>query len=323
MASVKVLQGNPEKRGLSAREREYLQQLIPLYQKKIQGLDLARLDSKRGIDLIQDRDRIASLQYSLGMISESVATRAESVRIIDSKVNALEEDMFKKAGVEKQHEKTAKELHDSISAGGNRAIASAASEFSWHRLEELQKSIEEEREDMDSRCDEVITYRVISATMMLLIGDYERAFETAFNTMAKYNDASIFGPAEAFMIGLVANSEDVAAFLASEKRVPEALKLLEISLKSAEESVSIVGKLADNIPDIVSLEAELEKHVAMILMRLGREGEAYSYIKTAADKHAKKSNDDIAISLLDFGIALDSSSFETDKLTGFKSIGRD
>ncbi|MHB1830606.1 MAG: hypothetical protein ACYCO0_04405 [Candidatus Micrarchaeaceae archaeon] len=323
MASVKVMHGNPERHGLSAKEREYLQQLIPLYQKKIYGLDLATLDSKRSIALIQDRDKIASLQYSLGMISEATDTRNESVRIIDLKVDALEKDMLKNADVVKQHEKTAKELYNSLSANSNRTVISAASESSWRRLEELQKTVEKEWKDIQNCCEEVITYRIVSATIMLLVGNYDGAFETAFNVITRYNTVGIFGPAEMLMIGLIANSEDIAAVLVNERKISEAIRLLEISLKSAENSASMVEKLADSIHDIINLEVELEKHVATILVSIGREREAHLYIQATADKHVKKNHSDIAISLLGFGMELDSASFEMGALPEFKSINRE
>lgn len=275
-------------------------------------LDFHKLDFRSSMALISSRDAISSLQHHFGMVNESISTRRESIRIINSMIEQVEDNIFKKAEIVKQHGKEISEGERKISANKKKVLMSSSSEFAKEELEQLQETLNGEFNELNNYCDWAIGYRLASATTMIIIGDYSKAFEMTSEAMNKYNKEEIHGPAESLMLRLIVNSEDVADFLSQNGKMAEAIKLLEISFKNAVDTALEVEKLVKNgSSGLISLGTELEKHAARILDYIGRAEEAHLYIQAVADKHINEGDEKSAIELLNYGMSLASNNSYT------------
>ncbi|MHB1830607.1 MAG: hypothetical protein ACYCO0_04410 [Candidatus Micrarchaeaceae archaeon] len=306
MEFAKPATGKPATPKIGFMSALYASQMILLYQKKLESVDLANLDFKGVVALVQVRTDLAMLQSEVGMKKEAADTRLETLNILSSKADALEKSIFERCKSLGQDITEFRGLYRTSHSDDNRVAITVISKAKDLALKERAAALTKAKSDIDISCTEAVAYRNTQLSFMILFGDYDEAFNMAIRTAKKYHDAGLYkyGHAERLMINVISESERVSNLLYQSGVISGANRLRESALIGALEMADIENRLVERrrYPGAARYALEFEERAAELSASMGNYKEAHQQIQIIAGKYTKAGNIEYAISALEKGL---------------------
>ncbi len=283
----------------------YAYQMVPLYRKKLEGINPDNLDFKGVAALIHLRGDLAMVQSMAGMKKEADDTRMETLDILRSKAEVLEKNIFERYKSARQDIAEFKELYRESHPDGNTAAITAVSKLRDLTLKDRAAALTKAKSDIDASCAEAVAYRNAQLSFMVLFGEYDEAFNTVINIAKRYHDAGLYrsGFAERLMMNVLVESERVSDLLYQSGNIRGAKRLRESALIGAFEMADMENRLVEDkrYPGAARHALEFEKRAAELSAIMGNYEEAHKQIQVIAGKYVKAGNIGYAISVLEKG----------------------
>ncbi len=174
-------------------------------------------------------------------------------------------------------------------------------------LQLLSQQEQSGSERLNSVGTEAISYKLGAANLMMAQNDFDSAFNLATGTIKRFHGAGIYGLVENILEEVITASANAAATMMSEGKQDEAVRILELGIKSTMEvaaSIDSAIKSASADPTLADLSIAMKVAAANLTAEAGEIEKARSMLNSWATEYEKAGMIDKAINLLELDLYL-------------------